>query len=105
MLVLRRRASRRRCACASGTRSLVLNAGTRVTRHHLFRDYDYDDIVAEVVPHPRRPDLWGLRNLADLPWKAVGPSGDEHDVLADRSVGLVLGTKIDFGPVVGILSG
>ena len=43
-------------------RVVALNAGTRVTRHHLMRDYAYGDIVAQVVPHPSGPDLWGLRN-------------------------------------------
>ena len=45
-----------------GPRVVVLNAGTRVTGHHLRRDYDYGDTVAEVVVHPARPELWGLRN-------------------------------------------
>ena len=88
-----------------GPRALVLNAGTRVTRHHLRRDYVYDDAVAEVVPHPARPDLWGLRNLTDITWTATGPDGDTQEVPPGRSLGLVLGTRIDFGPAVGKLAG
>ena len=88
-----------------GPRALVLNAGTRVTRHHLRRDYVYDDAIAEVVPHPARPDLWGLRNLTDITWTATGPDGDTQEVPPGRSLGLVLGTRIDFGPVVGKLAG
>jgi hypothetical protein len=84
---------------------LVLNAGTRVTRHHLRRDYAYDDAVAEVVSHPSRPDLWGLRNLTERTWKATAPDGSAQEVPPGRSLGLVVGTKIDFGPAIGKLAG
>ncbi len=88
-----------------GPRVLVLNAGTRVTRHHLRRDYAYDDAVAEVVSHPSRPDLWGLRNLTERTWKATAPDGSAQEVPPGRSLGLVVGTKIDFGPAIGKLAG
>jgi DNA-binding helix-hairpin-helix protein with protein kinase domain len=87
-----------------GPRVLVLNAGTRVTRHHLLRNYAYDDAVAEVVPHPTRPDLWGLRNLTTRAWQATAPDGNEQEVPPGRSLGLVLGTRIDFGSAVGTLT-
>lgn len=84
---------------------LVLNAGTTVTRHHLRRDYAYDQAVGEVVAHPSRPNLWGLRNVGSAPWRATGPDGAEQEVPHGRTVGLVLGTSIDFGPVTGTLAG
>ncbi len=88
-----------------GGRVLVLNAGTTVTRHHLRRDYAYDQAVGEVVAHPSRPNLWGLRNVGSAPWRATGPDGAEQEVPHGRTVGLVLGTSIDFGPVTGTLAG
>jgi serine/threonine protein kinase len=78
-------------------RVLVLNAATRVTRHHLRRDFGYDDVAGEVVVHPRRPDLWGLRNLGDVTWLAADESGAELEVPPGRAVGLVPGTAIRFG--------
>jgi hypothetical protein len=86
-----------------GPRVLVLNAGTRVTRHHLQRDYAYDQVVGEVVSHPTRPDLWGLRNATGAVWRATGPDGEVKDVPPGRSLGLVLRTTIDFGRVTGTL--
>ena len=90
---------------AFGQRVLVLNAGTRVTRHQLLRNYAYDDTVAEVVPHPSVPNLWGLRNASDRTWRATTRDGGEQEVAPGRSVGLVLETRIDFGPAVGVLAG
>lgn len=84
-------------------RVLVLNAGTRVTRHHLQRDYAYDRVVGEVVAHPTRPGLWGLRNLGPTPWQVTAPGADAQAVAIGRSIGLVLGTTIDFGRTRGVL--
>ena len=88
-----------------GPRALVLNAGSRVTRHHLLRNYAYDEPIAQVVPHPTRPDLWGLRNLTARTWRAIAPNGTEQEVAPGRSIGLVLGTRIDFGAASGTLQG
>lgn len=82
-------------------RVLVLNAGTDVTRHHFRHDFDYGHVVARVVVHPDRPNLWGLRNLGTTPWLANDESGDEREVPPDRAVGLVAGTTINFGPAQG----
>lgn len=88
-----------------GSRVLVLNAGTRVTGHHLRRDYDYDDTVGEVVVHPDRPGLWGLRNGSTTTWRVVAPDGRERDVGPGRSLGLVPGASIDLGGVRATIEG
>ncbi len=84
-----------------GHRPLVLNPGTVVTRHHLFRDYDYDTVVGDVVQHPRRPGLWGLRNRGPAAWQVTSPDGEVHHVDTGRSTGLVPGARLDFGRVEG----
>ena len=86
-----------------GHRPLVLNPGTLVTRHHLFRDYDYDTVVADVVQHPRRPGLWGLRNRSAGTWQVTGPDGEVHEVGTGRSTGLAPGASVDFGRVTGVI--
>lgn len=86
-----------------GPRVLVLNAGTRVTGHHLRRDYAHDDTVAEVVVHPTRPDLWGLRNDTDVTWRVAGPDGHEMAVDPGRSIGLVPGTSLRIGGVTATI--
>ena len=75
---------------------VVLNAGTRVTRHHVARDFVNDVVLAEVTEHPRRPGAWGLTNRGDRPWSARTPDGDDQEILPGRSIGLIAGTVIDF---------
>lgn len=88
-----------------GDRALVLNAGTRVTRHHLRRDYAYERVVAEVSAHPSRPGVWGLRNESDLVWEVIAADGQRRPVEPGRSVGLVVGATIDFGPTRAVIEG
>jgi serine/threonine protein kinase len=83
-----------------GGRVLVLNSGTRVTRHHLVRDYDFDTTIAVVAAHPSRPGVWGLRNESAAAWRSRFPGGSEQLVDPGRSAGLVPGTRIDFGAAV-----
>jgi serine/threonine protein kinase len=85
------------------TRVLVLNARTRVTQHHLRRDYAYDEAVGEVVAHPTRAGLWGLRNVGPETWQVRSPGGGSRTVEPGRSVGLVPGTQVDFGRARGAI--
>ncbi len=84
-----------------GRRALVLNPGTRVTRHHLARDYDYATTVGLVAQHPQRPGLWGVRNESSAEWRVLAPGGQELVVAPGRSAGLVVGSTIDFGAARG----
>ena len=72
--------------------------------HHLLRDYAYDESIGEVVAHPSRPDLWGIRNLSGRIWRIKSADGTTtQDVSPGRSVGLVVGSTIDFGRVTATI--
>lgn len=86
-------------------RVLVLSVGTKVTRHHVLRDYAYDVVLGEVVAHPTRPGVWGLRNMTQRPWHVISAGGSPREVAGGQSLGLVLGTTIDFGTATGVLEG
>jgi DNA-binding helix-hairpin-helix protein with protein kinase domain len=86
-----------------GDRTLVLNATTEVTRHLLVRDYDYATVVGRIEQHPERPDVWGLRNLSGHAWEVSLEDGAVQPVEPGRTVGLVSGSSINFGPAVGYL--
>jgi eukaryotic-like serine/threonine-protein kinase len=88
-----------------GGRVLVLNAGTRLTRHHLVRDYDYDTVVGVVTAHPAQPSLWGLTNHSGSTWHVLLPGGVERSVEPGRSLGLVLGTELVIDNVTATLRG
>lgn len=84
--------------------SIVLNQDTLLYPHHLDanRRNDYSEILAEMVPHPRRPDAWGLKNVSGQAWKTTPPSGAPLvEVPSGRSVSLVPGLRISFGTSEG----
>jgi hypothetical protein len=57
--------------------------------------------VARVVPNPNNPGVFGLMNLSRRPWWASFPDGSRAAVAPGRSVRLVSGVRIDFGPLSG----
>jgi serine/threonine protein kinase len=78
-------------------RPLALNRGTVVYRHHLMLDYDFATVVGQVIPHPSKPDQWGLRNESSEPWEVVLPSDETMSAAPGRAVGLLPGTRIRIG--------
>ena len=86
--------------CVLGSMEVALGVGARVTAHHLHRDYDIRTIVGEVVEHPTRPDVLGLRNESQGTWEATFVNGDQGLILPGRSVRVDPGLTLNFGPVV-----
>jgi DNA-binding helix-hairpin-helix protein with protein kinase domain len=86
-----------------GHHSIVLNQDTLLYPHHLDvnRRNDYSEVLAEMVPHPKRPDVWGLRNISAQNWTSFPPSGAPVEVPAGRSITLVQGLRVRFGNVEG----
>jgi serine/threonine protein kinase len=87
-----------------GRQSVVLNQDTLLYPHHLDanRRNDYSEIWAEMVPHPTRPDVWGLKNVSGQTWTSIPPSGAPTvEVASGRSVSLVPGLRIRFGTSEG----
>lgn len=86
------------------TCTVVLSEMTEITPHHLgVTTYDFSSVIARVSRHPTRPGAWGLTNTGTVDWKVVLPDGTLRVVEPTRSVGLIPGTKIAFGPAVGRL--
>ena len=82
-----------------GRHSIVLNQDTLIYPHHLDanRRNDYSEVWAEMVPHPKKPDVWGLKNISGQTWTTVPPSGGPNvEVASGRSVSLVPGLRIRF---------
>ena len=89
-----------------GRHSIVLNQDTLLYPHHLDanRRNDYSEVMAEMVPHPKRPDIWGLKNVSGQTWTSIPPSGAPIvEVASGRSVSLVPGLRIRFGPCEGVV--
>jgi DNA-binding helix-hairpin-helix protein with protein kinase domain len=91
----------------AGRLSIVLNQDTLLYPHHLDpnRRNDYSEVLAEMVPHPKRPDVWGLKNTSGQSWTSVPPSGSPLvEVATGRSVSLVPGLRIRFGTSEGTIA-
>ena len=89
-----------------GRHAMVLNQDTLIYAHHLDanRRNDYSEIMAEMVPHPTRPDIWGLKNTSGQTWTTVPPSGAPTvEVPSGRSVSLVPGLRIRFNTTEGTI--
>jgi serine/threonine protein kinase len=86
-----------------GRHSLALIRDTLLFPHHLDpnRRNDYSEVWAEMVPHPSKPDVWGLKNLSTTTWTILPPSGASIQVKQGRSVSLVPGLRIRFGAMEG----
>jgi eukaryotic-like serine/threonine-protein kinase len=84
--------------------SIVLNQDTLLFPHHLDpnRRNDYSEVLAEMVPHPQKPDVWGLKNTSGQSWLSVAPSsGSQVEVATGKSVSLIPGLRIRFGVAEG----
>lgn len=74
---------------------LVVSALTEVTRNHLSLGFDDPTPLGTAEVHPSRPDLIGLRNDTDAPWRAVDQAGVTHWIEPGRRVRLTHGMRIE----------
>jgi serine/threonine protein kinase len=82
---------------------VVLNFNTKLYPHHIDEErmYDFSQSVAEMKPHPKKPDLWGLKNLTSEKWTMTNSDGTVLDVEPGKSVPLKSEIKIHFGSKQG----
>jgi len=81
----------------------MLNYNTELFPHHIDdrRMFDFSAPVAAVSQHPTNPNLWGLKNVSKDKWVINVADGSVKDVEPGRSVGLAVGTRIQFGRAEG----
>ncbi|NMO54286.1 protein kinase [Actinoplanes sp. TBRC 11911] len=84
---------------------VLLNHDTKLYPHHIGETRrDFARPLAEVVRHPSRPGVTGLRNLdANRHWRADTGAGSSFAVPPGRSCTLAAGTTVDFGPVQAVI--
>ena len=86
-----------------GNNITMLNYDTHLYPHHIDKDrmYDFSLPVAEVVPHPQNPQVWGLKNLSNEKWTILAQDGTPRDIESGKSATLATGLKINFGKTEG----
>ncbi|MCK8823582.1 serine/threonine protein kinase [Fuchsiella alkaliacetigena] len=82
---------------------VMLNSEAKLYPHHTDKNSkrDFSKEVAELTQHPKKPSVWGLKNLSDTPWSVTNNKGEIKEVVPERSIALAAGVKIDFGNRVG----
>jgi DNA-binding helix-hairpin-helix protein with protein kinase domain len=86
----------------TGDHYLLLTGKKSLLRRHLSpgaREEQEAVEVGQVVPHPKNPSVWGVRNLTDTPWKVTFPDGKTMEVGKERSVPLHPGTCLEMDSV------
>lgn len=75
--------------------------GRKLFKHHLDGSYDFSQLVAEVTPSPKDPNVKGLKNLSGQKWVATLKDGGLRDIEPGRTVSLHHARTISFGAVEG----
>jgi len=81
-----------------GKQVVALNHDTRLTSRQTQED-DHNTLSAEVTRHPTDLSIWGLKNCSTTKWVATNPQGELSDILPEKTIRLVAGTKLNFGQV------
>jgi len=80
-----------------GENIIMLNYNTKLFPHHNGKDYDFSASIGEVVRHPTKPDVWGLKNMSQDNWSCTFPSGDLTVLPPGKTIPFSSGVKISFG--------
>ncbi len=78
---------------------VMLNYDTNLYPHHLAggKMYDFSQPVAAVNQHPKKPNVWGLKNLSQEKWTSTADDGQVTEIPPGRSITMAVGTRINFG--------
>lgn len=84
---------------------VVLNMNTKLYGHHLLgkEKYRFKRIMAEVVPHPKYRDMYGLKNLTKTPWTITTKQGKCYSIDFGKSFTIEDGTTVEFGEATGMI--
>jgi serine/threonine protein kinase len=85
-----------------GRATVMLNHDTRITKHHIYDNYDFASEVGKITRHPKE-NKWGLTNTGTDNWTLTKAGGDTAVIEPGRTAPLTPGAKINFGPSEGVI--
>jgi hypothetical protein len=91
----------------SKTQIIMLNHNTQLLNYHIKQSqttYDTTAVIAKIVQHPQKPNIWGLKNLSSEQWTMTDKNNQLKTINPDQSITLAMGTKINFGQTEGQIS-
>ncbi|MGC4118479.1 MAG: hypothetical protein QM765_28780 [Myxococcales bacterium] len=86
-----------------GNQVVMLSPEARIFPHHLGDTADFSAPVAMLVPHPSKPNTWGLKNLTAKPWSYATKDGGAQDVQPGQAAPIRDGLRLNFGRVEGMI--
>ena len=88
-----------------GGQRIPLGQGDKLTAVQLpgISSQAADGIVAEVVPNPQQPEVFGLKNTSTTPWTAFVQNEQAKAVPPGRSIKLAANTRIEMGPLTTMI--
>ena len=89
-----------------GEHMIVLDRESKIYNYHLggTNGTSADDMIAEMVQHPQNPAVWGMRNHGRQTWSVERTDGTILVVPPGKSFHPSVGTKVNFGNGVGVIS-
>lgn len=84
-----------------GKNRVLLNQNSKLMHHHVYGDYDMENVVGSVVQNPKNPALWGIKNEDTVNWTYEKPDGSQIPIEVGRTAGIAGGVKILFADSVG----
>jgi len=90
--------------CIRGRR-IPLSLGTKLSTSDIagLETTSADGTVAEVVPHPKNPEILGLKNLSTRTWSGTVAGEKRKDVEPGKSIRVAVGTQINFGVLKAVV--
>jgi DNA-binding helix-hairpin-helix protein with protein kinase domain len=74
----------------------ILSDGFNLTKHHLFKDFKYGEVIGKVERHPTEPAKLVFRNLSNLTWQ-IKPENEEIKEVKPGQRMLIRPMEIVFG--------
>lgn len=88
-----------------GKQKIILSKRAKITRHHLFHDYQIETIVASVTQNPNNKAQLGLKNESNENWTYIRSDGTQALLAPGRNAAITVGAKINFGTTIGEIIG
>lgn len=85
-----------------GDMTILLNSESKISEHHIKRNYNMEKTVARITRHPTYSNVWGLKNESTQNWIYENSNGEQQIVKPGKSATVSHKAKILFGEATGV---
>ncbi len=77
----------------------ALSEGFKLTKHHIYKDFKYREVIGATERHPSQPDQLVLRNTSNMTW-SIEPVGEELKEVKPGQRMLIRPMRMSIGSVI-----